>query len=206
LLYHSDRVVLRGRRDSKNQSYDKYIRTRPLQIERDNTVPSSRLNDRKPVEAELKADIKRGTTIARGDSEAGTKETKYVEDRAWRSKLFRPDYGDHGNPFHTRGEVRADAEIILTKWRQNRLSSLYEVIGEAECGQDVIETSGIRTSIITCSSDSDSIIDTDSRQQGSLNIKSSKDDKAMNHNDKDTIPKLEDKQNKFQLKPCCSVM
>merc|ERR1712106_1288624 len=101
-------------------------------IERDNTVPSSRLNDRKPVEAEMKADIKRGTNVARDNLNTGTKDTQYVEDRAWRSKLFRPDYGDHGNPFHTSGEVRADADIILAKWRKNRLSSPYEVIGEAE--------------------------------------------------------------------------
>ena len=116
----------------------------------------------------------------------------------------RPDYGDHGNPFHTSGEVRADAEIILTKWRENRLSSLYEVIGDTETKQDVTETGVIRTSIINCSSDSDSIID--GKQQEILKIKSSNDNKAMKHNDKDNKSKLEEKQKKFQLNPCCFVM
>jgi hypothetical protein len=103
--------------------------------------------------------------------------------------MFRPAY-EKSNPFHPSGCVSEDADLIVRRWRERRLSGLYRVLDDTETKQDDTDSDEVKTV-----NGQNYSISSESNNLNTINLHKS-----------EKTPKSEVKPKKFQLPPCCCVM
>eukprot|EP00092_Neocalanus_flemingeri_P073425 GFUD01090584.1.p1 GENE.GFUD01090584.1~~GFUD01090584.1.p1 ORF type:complete len:254 (+),score=78.45 GFUD01090584.1:181-942(+) len=156
------------------------------------------------------------------------KEKGKEENRAWRSKLVRPDY-EKENPFHPSGSVSLDADLIVRRWeerKQFRLFRLSRLYGDTDLSDPATETLDSSPAKKTLDSsppkktvdstiddaDSDTAVTTDNRDTNVKDNNSNTTSTKIHHNQKnnkendDTEHPAEAEHSKSQKKYCCCIM
>eukprot|EP00092_Neocalanus_flemingeri_P009392 GFUD01010106.1.p1 GENE.GFUD01010106.1~~GFUD01010106.1.p1 ORF type:complete len:257 (+),score=86.91 GFUD01010106.1:153-923(+) len=147
------------------------------------------------------------------------KEKGKEENRAWRSKLVRPDY-EKENPFHPCGSVSLDADLIVRRWEERKHFRLSRLYGDTELSVPATETidsypakkTVVDSTIDDADSDTAVTTTTDKKDTNVKDNNSNTTSSKIHHNQKNNkenddieLP-AEAEQSKSQKKYCCCIM